>query len=248
MELMNTGLRIHRTIDIVLPVSIAQVMLGIAEHLKKSLEFGLYLKGQWDQQNGAVIIEDDQYYFPQQETTSTSIRFLEEPPGPEWNVVIHRHPQGCRSFSGTDRNSINEEFLASILFIPPGDFPQAIVNIPLAPGIKFQVEAKVELDEPAIELPEEIRDSLVTHLHEPAQEIQLLSPARAPVQVFGRVVQRPSSAQCVPIIRPIGGSSPTEQRGMEDLLMTELNDDVPPLDDEERSMNLFPDFDPTSRR
>ena len=134
-------------------------MLGIAGTLPNpQLEYGLYLQGVWDPQEATVTVKPDQFYFPQQETTAVSIRFLEEPPGPEWNVVIHRHPQSCRTFSSTDRNSINEEFLASILYIPVWEFPEAVVNIPIAPGAKFQTKAKILIDGDIVEIPDWLRE------------------------------------------------------------------------------------------
>ena len=72
--------------------------------------------------------------------------------------MIHRHPQSCRTFSSTDRNSINEEFLASILYIPVWEFPEAVVNIPIAPGAKFQTKAKILIDGDIVEIPDWLRE------------------------------------------------------------------------------------------
>ena len=157
--LIGTGLKIHTAVKVIIPAEIGRVMLGIAGTLPNpQLEYGLYLQGVWDPQEATVTVKPDQFYFPQQETTAVSIRFLEEPPGPEWNVVIHRHPQSCRTFSSTDRNSINEEFLASILYIPVWEFPEAVVNIPIAPGAKFQTEAKILIDGDIVEIPDWLRE------------------------------------------------------------------------------------------
>ena len=157
--LIGTGLKIHTAVKVIIPAEIGRVMLGIAGTLPSpQLEYGLYLQGVWDPQEATVTVKPDQFYFPQQETTAVSIRFLEEPPGPEWNVVIHRHPQSCRTFSSTDRNSINEEFLASILYIPVWEFPEAVVNIPIAPGAKFQTKAKILIDGDIVEIPDWLRE------------------------------------------------------------------------------------------
>lgn len=157
--LIGTGLKIHTAVKVIIPAEIGRVMLGIAGTLPNpQLEYGLYLQGVWDPQEATVTVKPDQFYFPQQETTAVSIRFLEEPPGPEWNVVIHRHPQSCRTFSSTDRNSINEEFLASILYIPVWEFPEAVVNIPIAPGAKFQTKAKILIDGDIVEIPDWLRE------------------------------------------------------------------------------------------
>ena len=165
--LINTGLKIHRGATVVVPAEIGKTMLGIAGILPNhQLEYGLYLQGTWDPTTATVRVLPDKFYFPEQEVTSVSIRFLEEPPGPEWNVVIHRHPHSCRAFSSTDKNSINEEFLASILYIPTWDFPDAVVNIPLGAGSKFQTAAKVVVDGGLIEVPDWLRERVEQSLHQ----------------------------------------------------------------------------------
>lgn len=167
MTLVGTGLSIHTATKIVIPAEIGRIMLGIIPHLPApGLEYGLYLQGEWDPASATVRVKPDQYFFPQQETSSVSIRFLEEPPGPEWNVVIHRHPAGCRTFSATDNSSINEEFLASVLFIPPWEFPDAVINIPIGPGAKFQTKAKVEVDGAIAEIPDWLQERVGGALQE----------------------------------------------------------------------------------
>ena len=161
MSLVNTGLSIHRQPKIVFPAELGRTMLSIVDLLPDAgLEYGLYLKGEWRPEQAAVVVDPAAYYFPAQQVSGASIQFLEEPPGPEWNVVIHRHPSGCRRFSSTDQNSINEEFLASLLFIPAWDFPDAVVNVPLAPGSKLQVRAEVEVAGNLFDVPEELRRSV----------------------------------------------------------------------------------------
>lgn len=143
--LINTGLAIHHHAQVHLPVNVARQMAAITALLPDpSLEYGVYLKGTWDASHATVTVGEE-IYFPEQVVTATSIQFTEDPPSPEWNVVMHRHPASCRAFSTTDRNSINEEFLASLLFIPPWEFPAAVVNVPIADGTKLQVPAAVKM-------------------------------------------------------------------------------------------------------
>lgn len=168
--LLDTGLKIHRGATVVIPADIGRTMVGIAGILPNAgLEFGLYLKGVWDPAKATVTVQPNEFYFPEQEVTSVSIRFLEDPPSPEWNVVIHRHPQSCRTFSQTDKDSINEEFLASILFIPMWEFPEAVVNIPLGPGSKFQTPARVKIDGGLLEVP----DWLVDRVHQNLKQLRV---------------------------------------------------------------------------
>lgn len=165
--LIGTGLQIHTKATVIIPAEIGRIMLGLVTAIPDpGLEYGLYLQGEWDPVNCVVRVKSDQYYFPEQETSAVSIRFLEEPPGPEWNVVVHRHPQSCRRFSSTDVNSINEEFLASVLYIPFWEFSDAVVNIPLAPGAKFQSAAKVVVEGDLVDIPDWLRERAGTALQQ----------------------------------------------------------------------------------
>jgi hypothetical protein len=162
--LLCTGMTIHRNPQIALPQEIEKLMNSVTELMPAAgLEYGMYLKGKWDEKTATVIVGSE-WYFPRQEVTSVTITFLEEPPSPEWNVVMHRHPNGVRKFSATDESSINEEFLASILFIPPTDFPDAVINIPLSPGNKLQVRAPVHVMRPEYAIPEALINAVTTKL------------------------------------------------------------------------------------
>ena len=178
MTQILTGLAIHEHATIDLPADIGRTMLGIMSYIPSAgLEYGIYLKGTWDAATATVRVMPGEVFFPKQIVTGASIVFLEEPPAPEWNVVAHRHPHGCTAFSSTDKNSINEEFLASLLFIPPWNFPDAVVNIPLAPGSKMQVKARVVPSGDLIELSPELAERVRTQLSTPprSQQVQKVS-------------------------------------------------------------------------
>jgi hypothetical protein len=156
-HLISTGLQLHSKAFVVMPQDICRTMAAALSAIPDpSLEYGMYLKGDWDPKTCTVIVRPGEFYVPEQVVSGASIQFTEEPPGPEWNVVIHRHPPGVNRFSSTDENSINEEFLASVLFMPPWGFPDAVVNIPLAPGSKFQTRAVVNPEGTLLDMPEEL--------------------------------------------------------------------------------------------
>ena len=216
MTLINTGLSIHTHATIVMPADIARVMVGIVGLLPDpNLEFGLYLKGRWDPTTATVEVAPGEYVFPGQEVTPASIRFTEEPPGPEWNVVIHRHPHGYRTFSGTDRASINEEFLASILFIPAWDFPEAVINIPIAPGSKFQVKAKVEVNGELVDVPDQLRRTVAEKLFRMSAKVAKrgdgpVPSGRGTIEAIGKA-PKPVRGIARPPLRGI--AHPLEQQG-----------------------------------
>ena len=225
--LIGTGLQIHTKATVIIPAEIGRIMLGLVTAIPDpGLEYGLYLQGEWDPVNCVVRVKPDQYYFPEQETSAVSIRFLEEPPGPEWNVVVHRHPQSCRRFSSTDVNSINEEFLASVLYIPFWEFPDAVVNIPLAAGSKFQTPAKVEVEGELVDIPDWLRERAGTALQQlrvvKAAGIQkagrgtiealdgdgTIKPERTPLRIKPRQTIKGRQPAAVVGVPPIEGAYP----------------------------------------
>jgi len=144
MEFM-TGMVVQDYVTIRLPFVFVEVLHSIWKNLSnEKQEFGLYLRGSFNPETLEVTVEED-YYMPDQVTSPASIKFSEAPPDQTYNIVLHRHPAGCKHFSSVDSESINKEFMASILFIPPFDFPQAVVNIPIARGVKLQVPGAISL-------------------------------------------------------------------------------------------------------
>jgi len=130
----DLGKKILKNMKIKFPIEIVFILNQILKYIPRSSdEFAVAFKGTIKKNNGVpfVVIEDiTDFYVPKQEVTTASVNFKEQIPE-KYNVILHRHPAGCRSFSGTDEASLNDEFLASILFIPPFEFPQALINYPI---------------------------------------------------------------------------------------------------------------------
>jgi proteasome lid subunit RPN8/RPN11 len=136
-------LQVHSRATILVPSSIVTLLNSILGGLaNKGSEYGIYLKGTLNKQTMTMTLSEE-YMIPKQEVTSVTIDFKEDPPSTDWNVVLHRHPDGVTRFSGTDVSSINKEFDASLLFIPPFDFPQAIMNVDIGDGVLLQLPANV---------------------------------------------------------------------------------------------------------
>lgn len=216
--LLDTGLQIFRQGRIELPAEIGRTMLSLLQFLPNpGLEYGVFLQGEWDPENATVKVRPDKVYFPRQEVTAASIAFLEEPPGLEWNVIMHRHPAGVRKFSATDVNSINEEFLASILFIPTWEFPDAIINVPLAPGTKLQIPASVDVQGLMFEVPDEMRRAV-------RERLKVRAPIQRPAQTGGQI--RPTGTLGSAFSRPHVGAS--EQIGRGTVTVVESSDEDRP--------------------
>ena len=111
----------------------------VERKLGGSNEFGGYVKWHW-QSDGSIKVDD--IMIPKQVVGGATVDFR-SPANPEYTGVFHKHPNGCRSFSGTDDNYINANNDLSILF-EGGNFITGIVNIPLPDtNIRFQTHVTI---------------------------------------------------------------------------------------------------------
>ena len=143
----DSGLKIvSPPILIDVPISIVHVMRAIDKSLKSSVEFSIYVKA--DISNIECITISEEYYVPKQSVSGASVDY-EESPVDGFNAVIHKHPSGVMSFSGTDDEYINQNFTVSILWCG-GKFVDATVNYDAGLGIKLQLDGYVYVDESCI--------------------------------------------------------------------------------------------------
>lgn len=102
-----------------------------------SNEFGGYVKWHWD--NGNIIVDD--FMIPEQVVGGSTVDFRSEAT-PGYTGVFHKHPTGCKMFSGTDDNYINANHDLSILF-EGGTFILGVVNIDLPGNMRFQTKVDI---------------------------------------------------------------------------------------------------------
>jgi len=123
-----------------------------------SMEFGVFLKGKFE--NGKLIVSGEHTFIPKQKVSGATIDFEEDPPEPTWNGVIHRHPNGCKGFSGTDSMHINRNFEFSLLY-ESNDIIKGIINVK-AGDIRIQLPLEIEVAYPVfnIENPETITEKI----------------------------------------------------------------------------------------
>ena len=116
-----------------------------------SLEFGLFLTGKFDA--GGELVIGEEFYVPSQKVSGASIDFNEEPPDAKFNGVIHRHPDGCKSFSGTDANHINKNFDFSLLYVC-NDITMGVFNLDVN-GVRIQLPLQIEVMYPVFDMTNE---------------------------------------------------------------------------------------------
>ncbi len=147
-------------IECKIPQDIVIIMRSIELEMKNSsmgnrLEFGIFIKGVFTDDGKFKISKD--FYIPQQKVTYASIDFQEDPPE-GYNGVIHRHPNGCSTFSGVDQNSINKNFDFSLLYVD-NDIKKGILNLQIQ-DIRIQLELKIVVMYPVFELQNNILEKI----------------------------------------------------------------------------------------
>lgn len=140
-------------IDCYIPYSLVMRMRTLETVVNSRLEYGAFLKGTFDE---SLHVGED-FYVPDQIVTGVTIDFREENPE-GYNGVIHRHPGGCTSFSGTDKGSINQNYDFSLLYVN-GDIKTGIINIK-AQGLRIQLPLRIKVVHPLVEGMEELKEKI----------------------------------------------------------------------------------------
>lgn len=129
--------------------------LRVFRELPSSTEWLMYIGELYEEPttNAYVIPLTDDVIIPEQEVTSASVDVKDSRDAP---VVIHKHPEGLRSFSGIDREYVNQNHTVSIIWA--GGFSlHASVRERIDGGVFWVYEADVE---PALYGDVEIEDVL----------------------------------------------------------------------------------------
>jgi len=134
---------------IVVPQKLNSIIRYIQQKLSNN-EFSLLLKGRWTERGFQIAKE---YYIPQQEVTFSSVDYKEDLSllSTEWNTIYHSHPfsTGTPSFSVADRESINCNFICSLLGTMEGI---KVANLSFFTGVcMVQVPAEIVIVDDEIE-------------------------------------------------------------------------------------------------
>jgi len=115
-----------------------------------ALEFGVFVKGELN--DDGILVLEDEIYIPEQKVTGATIDFIEEPPNQSFNGVIHRHPNGCKFFSGTDDTHINQNFDFSLLYVD-NHLNQGIINVKLKEILmRLQISLDIQIMYPVVQM------------------------------------------------------------------------------------------------
>lgn len=120
----------------------------MSSHGMEKMEFGAFLKGTFS--NGILNVDGNSHYIPKQKVSFASVDFEEDPPTSDFNGVIHRHPTGCKSFSGVDDVHINRNFEFSLLY-EGNNIVKGIINIK-CDNIRIQLPLDIEIQYPIFQV------------------------------------------------------------------------------------------------
>lgn len=140
----NESVRIVKSIPCYIPKYISSIMKALDKKFKSS-EFSIF--GIIDYNKNESQFElDEVYYIPKQKVSGASVNYHEDAPE-GYNLVIHKHPRGCRNFSSTDDSYINQNFDYSILW-EGGKFVSGQVRLNTEYGmLGLSLDIKEEEDE-----------------------------------------------------------------------------------------------------
>lgn len=144
----DSGLEIIRNVEVVVPLKLLLVCDKIASKMNGD-EFSIVTK--IDQKLRNTIYLSEEYYIPKQTVSAARIEY--EPD--EYNgfdVVIHRHPSGCNSFSGTDMEYINQNFKLSLLYTRQDRFVKGLYNLKISDTEVVQLPVGITVDYGSVEV------------------------------------------------------------------------------------------------
>lgn len=163
------GMSICKNIAIVVPEKIEEILKELDLRFR-NVEFSIFCQSDRIEASGEDlhIFLKDVYYIPQQSVSSAMVDYEED--HADYDTVIHKHPDGCKAFSGTDAQFINSNFTYSILFVDK-TLHTANARIPINPErtiyLSMPVKVKVERVINRIEIPEDqlakIKQRVIVH-------------------------------------------------------------------------------------
>lgn len=140
-EAWESGIKILKRMQVVIPLKLLLVCNQIADKVNED-EFSIVtnIAGKDD----IEITLSEEFYIPKQIVSHSSIEY--QPDEYKFNCVIHRHPDGCNSFSSTDQQFINQNFELSILYTKRDGFVAGQYNLKHENGYLIQLPVEIYVD------------------------------------------------------------------------------------------------------
>jgi hypothetical protein len=140
-EAWESGIKILKKMDVVIQLKLLLICNQIADKVQGD-EFSIVTNIQ--EKDDTEITLSEEFYIPKQQVNHSNIEYL--PDDYKFNCVIHRHPDGCNSFSSTDQNYINQNFELSILYTKRDGFVNGLYNLRHDNGYLIQIPVEIYVD------------------------------------------------------------------------------------------------------
>jgi len=140
VEAWESGIKILKRMQAIIPLKLLLVCNQIADKIED--EFSIVTNILEKDDIELTIAEE--FYIPKQIVSHSSIDYL--PDDYKFNCVIHRHPDGCNSFSSTDQQYINQNFELSILYTKRDGFVAGQYNLKHESGYLIQLPVEIFVD------------------------------------------------------------------------------------------------------
>jgi proteasome lid subunit RPN8/RPN11 len=137
----EADLKIINHMNAIVPVRLLLVCNYIASRVRDN-EFSIVTTIK--EKTPDTVIVSDEFYIPKQVVAHTSIEY--QPDTYKQNVCIHRHPDGMKYFSSTDREYINQNFELSLLYTLDQGFVNGIYNHKADNNCLIQIPVDVQVD------------------------------------------------------------------------------------------------------
>lgn len=141
VEAWESGIKILKCMQVVIPLKLLLICNQIADKVNGD-EFSIVTNIQ--EKDDTEITLSEEFYIPKQQISHSNIEYL--PDDYKFNCVIHRHPDGCNSFSSTDQNYINQNFELSILYTKRDGFVNGLYNLKHESGFLIQIPVEIFVD------------------------------------------------------------------------------------------------------
>lgn len=140
-EAWESGIKILKKMDVIISLKLLLICNQIADKVQGD-EFSIVTN--IHEKDDTEITLSDEFYIPKQQVSHSNIEYL--PDDYKFNCVIHRHPDGCNSFSNTDQEYINQNFELSILYTKRDGFVNGLYNLRHENGYLIQIPVDILVD------------------------------------------------------------------------------------------------------
>jgi hypothetical protein len=140
-EAWESGIKILKRMQVIIPLKLLLICNQIADKVKED-EFSIVTN--IAEKDDIELTLSEEFYVPKQEVNHSNINYL--PDEYNFNTVIHRHPDGCNSFSSTDQNYINQNFELSLLYTKRDGFVAGQYNLRHTNGYLIQLPVEIFVD------------------------------------------------------------------------------------------------------